>query len=208
MSLVKILSINLVVLISLVTFLEISSATLRYSIGKEVYVPNVFLSKNDINDPRHPCNEQKTDVLLDHISNHGNKCPIKGGQALGEYVVYDASKSNKPIILTLGGSTTAGFYQNISNGETWPKILSEKLWQEYRVINGGVGGYGSLQELLKFMKDGPRFQKLAIVISLNGINELKDYHGDEQERMFNYPFLTNVQMQMNESQVWVDQRVS
>ena len=208
MKYIKIIFINFCVFITILIFVEVSSGIARLALGKKLYIPHILNSKTDINDKRHPCNEQKTDVLLDHISNHRGKCLIKGGKALGEYVVYDTSISNKPILLTLGGSTTAGFYQNISNGETWPKILAEQLAQTYQVVNGGVGGYSSQQELLKFYRDGPRFKDLAVVVSLNGINEEYNYHGDDNIRSLAYPFLTNIQMIMNNEQVWVDQRIS
>ena len=115
----------------------------EYSLGKSVITPNIFTTKEDIFDPRHPCNEQKTDVLLSHVSNHLEKCSIKGGTALGEYVVYNSSSADKPILLSLGGSTTSGFYQYISDGDTWPKLLSERIHEQFRVINGGNGGYSS-----------------------------------------------------------------
>ena len=47
------------------------------------------------------------------------------------------------------GSTTDGFYQHISDGDTWPKILSESL-TKYKVINGGVGGYDRSKKPQKF----------------------------------------------------------
>ncbi len=208
MNWIKVIAINFIVFILLISFVEISAGLGRLAIGKPYYTPNIFRSYSDIDDPRHPCNEQKTDALLSHVSNHREKCSIKGGQARGEYVIYDSSGSNKPILLTLGGSTTAGFYQNISTGETWPKLLAEMVSEKYKVVNGGVGGYSSLQELLKFLRDGPRFKNLSVVISLNGINELENYHGREQERAQGYPFLTNIQVKMNRGQVWIDQRLS
>ena len=51
------------------------------------------------------------------------------------------------------------------------KSKSRKIKKIFRNINGGVGAYSSLQELLKFFRDGPRFENLELVISLSGIND-------------------------------------
>ena len=42
----------------------------------------------------HPCFEMKTQVLLSHIPNNPNKCKIKYGKSIGEYVVYNFSSKN------------------------------------------------------------------------------------------------------------------
>ena len=63
----------------------------------------------------------KTDTLLDHTPNHEENKPL-GGVVDGEYVLYPTSSNELPIILTLGGSTTSGFYQHTSAGETYLKL--------------------------------------------------------------------------------------
>tara|TARA_B100001123_G_scaffold443082_1_gene588179 strand:- start:7262 stop:8275 length:1014 start_codon:yes stop_codon:yes gene_type:complete len=150
----------------------------------------------------------KTDVLLSHVPHTQGLCFPKSGRVVNEYVVYDASDSRNPVILTLGGSTTAGFYQEISDGDTWPKLLAELAKDAYFVLNGGVGGYSSLQELYKFIRDGSRIENLKIVVSLNGINDTPDYHGVNSDRRGHYPFLTQTQYDMNLRQTWIDQRLS
>ena len=55
-------------------------------------------------------------------------------------------------------------------------------------MNGGVGGYSSTEEFLKFYRDGSRLKNLEIVISLNGINE----YSDEPDKDNFYPFLTKL----------------
>ena len=154
-----------------------------------------------------PCDEMKTDVLLSHVPNHRNECVVKDGIVEREYVFYKYASRDKPKILTLGGSTTSGFYQNISSGETYPKLLAEMTSKTHFLINGGVGGYSSLQEFFKFVRDGSRLNELDIVISLNGINDVPNYHGAEVVRKYNYPFLTNTQYLMNQNQTWVDQQI-
>ena len=97
----------------------------------------------------------KTDVLLTHAPYERSKCAPEGGEAINdEYIVYDAGNYLDGVILTLGGSTTDGFYKHLSAGKSWPRQLSELDGNTFKVINGGVGGYTSLQELLKFLRDG------------------------------------------------------
>ena len=208
LNLFKIIIINLLVFIFIIIFLEVGFGILRLFIGKEYFMPQIITGKlENITSPFHPCNEMRTDVLLSHVNNHKNLCKIKDGEIFGEYVSYNFSSLEKPILLTLGGSTTSGFYQHYANGNTYPRILAEISRDKYHVLNGGVGAYSSLQEMLKFMRDGPRFKNLAIVVSLNGINELPDYHGPNLERGMDYPFLTNLQNTMNKKEIWIDQKV-
>lgn len=205
MSWIKILFINTLVFFSLVIILEIGAGFGRQFIGKNFLFPYIidYSKYTFLGDP---CNEMQTDVLLSHVPKQPNECQPLGGKTSGEYVTYDVAKADLPILLTLGGSTTSGFYQEISDGQTYPKLLADKAKEEFNVVNGGVGAYSSLQELFKLTRDGPRFKNLAIIISLNGINELPNYHGPEQIRKSNYPFLTNIQFGMNTSQNWIDQR--
>ena len=206
MSWIKDILINIAVFIVFVGFIEVGSGFSRIYLGKE-YLPYFSHFLPDENDPSHPCIEMKTDVLLDHIPNHRNLCEVKGGEVNGEYVVYNFSQPHLPKVLTLGGSTTSGFYQHISNGETYPKILAEMVSSSHFLINGGVGGYSSLQEFYKFNRDGTRIDDLEIVISLNGINDIPGYHGLEDIREFEYPFLTGTQHRMNQDQTWIEQRI-
>ena len=149
----------------------------------------------------------KTDTLLSHVPFHQNKCDIKDGKVMkddyrDDYVVYKYSSKNNPLLITLGGSTSTGFYQDISKGDTYPKFLAELVAKKYFLVNGGVGGYSSNEELLKFYRDGPRFKNLEIVISLNGINE---YFNEPGKDNF-YPFSTKTLFTMNKNQLWIDQR--
>lgn len=206
---IKIISINVLTLICLVLLIELGSGVLRIIAGKEFIKPAFFYYKlHDIDGPMHPCNEMKTDILLSHSHNHQNKCKIKNGKIIDDYVIYNFSSDDNPILLTLGGSSTSGFYQHFSEGETYPMQLAKLASKNFFIVNGGVGSYSSLQELKKFLKDGPRFNNLKIVVSLNGNNELKNYHGNDEIRKFNHPFLTDIQYKMNINQNWIEQRVS
>lgn len=192
----------------MVLFFEIGAGIRNVFIGNSYLLPNNILPTNGISSSDHPCNEMKTDVLLSHVPNTRGECRPLGGRVLDEYVVYDVGDNRNPVLLTLGGSTTTGYYQNISNGETYPKRLANLAKDKFYIVNGGVGGYTSLQELYKFIRDGSRIRNLEVVVSLNGINELPDYQGLDNERQIYYPFLTRSQYMMNNRQVWIDKRFS
>ena len=209
MSWTKIFVINTFVFICLLIVVETFAGAARVIIGKEfLFNFSELLITSRHNQQFKRCTEMATHTSLGYRHFSRGECYISGGRAVGDYVVYDSQKQNQGSVLTLGGSTTDGFYQHISDGDTWPKILSESL-AKYKVINGGVGGYDLLQETTKFFLDGPRFRKLKYVISLNGINDLPDdYEPSEKDRSSLYPFLTDTQHQMNMQQRWVDARIS
>ena len=191
----------------LLMLIECAAGVGRIALGKNFKFNIVeFFALKGFENPSHPCNEMKTDVILSLVPNHEDKCFPKGGKVLGEYVVYDANKNAENVILTLGGSTTSGFYQYISNGETWPKILADNAGSEFKIYNGGIGGYSSTQELYKFIKDGPRIKDISYVISLSGINDMPNLHGFETARAPFYPFMTVNQFNMNNNQKWIDSR--
>ena len=199
MSWAKVLTINLIILILIIIFIEVGAGVGRIAIGKQYLFPQVLKAN--------PCEEMKTDALLTHIHNHRSLCQIKGGYADGEYVRYNISNSKKPVLLTLGGSTADGFFQHLSAGDTYTKYLAEFLAKDFQIMSGGVGAYSSLQELYKVIRDAPRIDNLHTVISLNGINETPDYHGFNEFRKVEFPFLTYIQVQMNQQQIWIDQRI-
>jgi len=198
MSWIKIFGINVIILTITIGLIEVGAGVGRIAIGKRYMLPQLNKDK--------PCEEMKTDALLTHIHNHRSLCQIKGGYTDGEYVRYEVSNPELPVLLTLGGSTTDGFFQHVSEGDTYPKYLAEFLAADYLIMNGGVGAYSSLQELYKVIRDAPRIKNLHTVISLNGINEIPDYHGFNQLRKVEYPFLTSIQVKMNLQQNWIDQR--
>lgn len=200
MNLIELLTKNFLVLCFLILLVEVIAGVLRIGVGKQYLFPKIEMQSDS------HCVEMKTDVLLSHVHHHRQRCQIKGGWADGEYVRYNASDSTDPIIVTLGGSTTDGFFQHISAGDTYPLYLSQIFAEEYQILNGGVGAYSSLQELYKVIRDAPQIDNLYGVISLNGINEISDYHGFNEIRKLEYPFLTSVQEQMNREQRWIDQR--
>lgn len=75
-------------------------------------------------------------------------------------------------IVALGGSTTA------PSKHDWPAVLSDMLESDDRpahVLNGGVPGYSTSQELLKLLRDVLPM-KPDVVLALNGINDAGFIH--------------------------------
>ncbi|MDF2372039.1 MAG: SGNH/GDSL hydrolase family protein [Rhizobiaceae bacterium] len=75
----------------------------------------------------------------------------------------------KPVILALGGSTTDG----VKFPNSWPEQLARILDANRIpavVINGGIGGYSTSQDMFKLVRDGFEF-KPDIVIEYAGVND-------------------------------------
>ena len=192
---------NTIIFLSLVVVLETSFLILRTIIGKTnvgwmyrpTFVTNKILAE-------HPCVRMETHPVFGHVPDHKGECEILGGYSNGPFVQY--SKNNFDAIITLGGSTTSGFYQHYADGQTWPYLLSNSLKKQnlnYQVINGGHGGYNSSHELLQLVLNVRRLdENIKLVISLNGINDMNI----QNEK--NY-FLHGRVNQMYESQFWINQ---
>lgn len=197
MSWIKIFFTNVIIFVLLVFFLEIFSGLVRVLSGRDF----LHIGIQEIK----ACEEMRTDVLLSHVPSNKSSCIIDNGYVDGEYVKYNISSQNNPVIVTIGGSTTTGLYEEIY-GKAYPRYLAEYTSDRYQILNGGVGGYSSLQELFKIIRDAPRIKNLHTVIALNGINETPDYQGQDKKRSVDFPFLTSLQNEMNNKQIWIDQR--
>ena len=191
-----------------ITFLELISGLGRALIGKEFHIPfaNYFETSIDMygKGQTHPCIEMETDLYLSHRPYTRGKCLINGGYIIDDWVIYDEYDPNKSTVMILGGSTTSGFYQGFAKGETWPKIFKDFIGKNANVINGGVGGYSSTNELMKLVKYGNRVNNLKLVISLNGINDISDDSLTSRK----HPNMTRKQYFMDKQQTWVDSRTS
>ena len=207
MKYIKLIIINLFVFILMMLFLESASFAGRLVLGKDnlgwLIKYNFYESAQD---PANPCNKMKTHPIYSHVSDHGGECEIRGGLAKEQFVFYQEN-SNNPAILILGGSTSSGFYQNYANGYTYPFLLNEKVKSHnYQIINGGLGGYSSTQELQKLVVDGRRLNaNISLIISFNGVNDIPGYHGNEKKMSNYHPFMTEEQFKMLNDQVWIIQ---
>jgi len=196
----KILTINLLLFLIIILSIETISFFGRYLLDK-TNVGWVYRSESQILNEQ-PCALMKTHPVLGHVSDHKNKCNIKGGYAIDSFVFYgDKSENIKlPAIIALGGSTTSGLYQQFANGDTYPYLLSQMVNKKgYQVINGGLGGYTSSQELLKLIIEVRALKyKSPIVINLSGINDMGT-------RSYENPFLNDTVQMMFNRQLWIDQ---
>lgn len=89
------------------------------------------------------------------------------------YSTEPLDQLDRPLILTLGGSTT----DPLSHDSSWPEELAKLLLERGRVatvINGAAGGYSSSQELLKLIRDGIELHP-DLVISYSGVNDRGAY---------------------------------
>ena len=94
------------------------------------------------------------------------------------FVFYGATASAKelssgslsrPIIVTLGGSTTE------PRLDCWAEHLALLMKEKNisgTVVNGGVGGYSSNQELLKLLRDALELEP-DVVLSYHGVKEVR-----------------------------------
>lgn len=114
----------------------------------------------------------------------------RGRRAIPGFVVSgDLDAADTLRIVTLGGSTTEGLHTE----SAWPALLQEELARRgvrAVVLNGGVSGYGSGQELMKLIRDVVPLRP-DVVVAFNGVNETGD-SGDNLGTPFTNPYLENV----------------
>ena len=205
------------ILVTFVTFLLLVLLETIFYFGR-IYLnkPNVgFLinfNKSVTTRIKDNCQRMKTHPILNYIHFHNSKCKVFGSSKYDEYFIWykknEISKNKKKLlILTSGGSTTDGFYQHISNGYTWPYYLQKICEKEFncQVINGGTGGYSTTQELLKLITYNHLVPKIDYVISLNGINDIRTSRRTSGKNFKLHPYLTKVQYEMLQEQIWVNQ---
>ena len=195
----KVVSINMGVFVFLVGVIEASSFLLLKCRG---YNPKLgYEYKKSLADS---CQIMTGHPILGHTHKEEKECNIDGGIKVGNsYVIYKGNHNEKDIIITLGGSTTDGYYNHINKGKTWPYYLSKKLEKRMvnmAILNGGVGGYSSQKEMLKLllsMDNIAKHKNIRYIISLNGINEMPGYdYGKNYLSQGDLPYWTKEQIFM------------
>ncbi|PKK90100.1 MAG: hypothetical protein CVV64_11315 [Candidatus Wallbacteria bacterium HGW-Wallbacteria-1] len=76
-------------------------------------------------------------------------------------------------VAILGGSTVFG--TGVTDSESWPALLQKKLGDKYAVINYGVPGYSTVENIIQMALIVPEV-KPHIVIFYEGWNDIKNYH--------------------------------
>ena len=86
--------------------------------------------------------------------------------------------SNKYRILVLGDSMTFGY--GVENNETYSKILEKKLKEEgeYEVINAGITGYNTNQELAFLDIEGWKYSPDLIIVGFMLNDVVTNYYDD------------------------------
>ena len=201
---------NIVIFVFLIIIVE----TIFFGLRKILDRPYIgwIIPTEQQNLVTHPCVKMMTHPILSHAHDHNNECKIKNGYAIGEYVYYNNSSDFKEdnVVIALGGSSTDGWYQHQSKGETWPKALNDLLIKNklnnWSIINGGVGAYNSSQELLKLLTSASILKEnIKIIISLNGPNELPGYLETNDFLNIHLPFFTRTQAFMLKEKKWLRQ---
>lgn len=105
-------------------------------------------------------NHQREDLLYAH-----NSLGYRGAE-------FSKEKSRDKIrIATIGGSTTYGV--GVNNEDSWPYRLGGQLGQEYQVINMGVPGYTSAENLIQTALQLSDY-KPDLAIYFIGLNDLRN----------------------------------
>ena len=103
--------------------------------------------------------------------------------------------SNKPLILTIGGSTTDNRFT--SEGETWQDLLDVKF-PEYDFINGGIDGQSSFGHAISIAKwhskvlDPEMVEFIIFYIGINDTQLLKNEFNDHDFAQSQIRYLKNI----------------
>jgi len=92
--------------------------------------------------------------------------------------------SNRPLVLTIGGSTTDQVY--VTEGKTFQDILDQKV-KKYDFVNGGVNGQSSYGHLLSISNWHSKFldkNNTSIIIFYIGINDRRLLNQEFDDRDF------------------------
>lgn len=159
---------------SYVTFLlilfEVTSLTvLRITSGMWLF--NVKGNKNNLMFEPHP--------YLVAAPKKNMKLEIKGKTYTHNSSGYRGKEflpvKSKPRIIALGGSTT--YCSGVSDNETWPYQLGIALKDSFEVLNLGVPGYSTVENLIQTALLVPEFHP-DIVILHCGLNDMRNYNAD------------------------------
>ena len=125
----KTIIINLIIFITLLLFIETTSFLILKLFNKDTEGFFITFNLKEKNELKDPCKRYMTHPILSLIHDHNNQCEIRDGFASGEFVFYfdEPIKDDYNFIVTLGGSTTDGFMYYLSDGYTWPNLLSKEF---------------------------------------------------------------------------------
>jgi len=172
-----------VVVVTAACILLVEFVSRQINLANGIDIPFLRVQAAATNDAEKASNPHETKSVVDpHLGFARGKTEPRVRELLGQYTwiegfaVYSKKAPadlDRPVILTLGGSTT-----DAARGEhSWPEELSKLLAEKgisATVVNGGISGYSTNQELLKLVRDGLEF-KPDIIISYSGVNDRGEY---------------------------------
>jgi len=80
---------------------------------------------------------------------------------------------NRFRIALLGGSTT--FATGVSDKDSWPALLQQRLGSDYAVYNYGIAGYSTAENIIQMALQVPEI-KPDLVVFYEGWNDIRHYH--------------------------------
>lgn len=166
---IRLISINLLVLTSLLFVLE-STGQIIYFVANRHWLPFKYANTHQKIFELHPylVGRPKASIQLKKwnktISTTSFNTRWTGA----------VMNSSAPIrVACLGGSTTFG--TGVTDIDTWPALLQKKLGLEYEVINYGVPGYSTAENIIQMALVVPEHAP-QIVLFYEGWNDLRNYH--------------------------------
>ncbi|MEE8573834.1 MAG: SGNH/GDSL hydrolase family protein, partial [Thermodesulfobacteriota bacterium] len=95
---------------------------------------------------------------------------------------YDFKKNKKRRALVLGDSYTWGY--GVEEREIYTSVMEERSGNSVEVVNTGVSGYGTDQELLFWRDTGHKWQPDDVVLMITFLTDLGDNRHDVR---YGYP---------------------
>ena len=164
---IKVLAINYAVFVTLLVTLELAGQ-LGYRLLKGRFLfedpPNLIFEEHPYLSGVAKKNHHylNTKGLVITTDSNGFRITRKGA--------YDKAAKN---VVCLGGSTTFGTL--VTDEDSWPYQLQEKLGPDYNVYNMGIPGYTTLEAMIQLITLVPELRPQFIIV-YEGWNDIRNYH--------------------------------
>lgn len=81
--------------------------------------------------------------------------------------------SDRFVVATVGGSTTFG--QGVTDEDSWPALLQERLGSDFAVVNYGLPGFSTAEGIIQMGLVVPE-SRPDVVVFYEGWNDIHNYH--------------------------------
>lgn len=92
------------------------------------------------------------------------------------YRITGGVQGAKTNVILMGGSTTFG--TGVSDEDTWAFYLQNKLGNDYNVVNLGLPGYSTMEEIIQLFSIVPSLDP-NIIVHYQGWNDIRNYHSKD-----------------------------